>query len=455
MFGPVNERHADYLSDILTSGRHLLSLINDILDLAKIESGKMELDLGEFDLPAVLENGLTMIRERAANHGIALGLDVAADVGAVQADERKIKQVVFNLLSNAVKFTPDGGRIDVIARLADDSIEVAVRDTGMGIAPADQERIFEEFQQAGQREGSGLGLALARTFVGLHGGRLWVESEIGAGSTFTFTLPHRGRDPLPPDTVSIGSGGPAILLIEDDDRSAELLCIYLEGAGFSVARARDGDEGIERARQLRPSAIVLDLLLPGVSGWDVLARAKADPGLSAVPIVIVSMLDERGRGYALGAADYLVKPVQRDDLLAALRPLTRTAAPAGPPATVLAVDDDPLALELLETVLGGEGYVVLRAGGGEEALDIARRDVPALVILDLLMPGMDGFDVVEALQADPVTAQIPVVILTAKTIEPADLERLNSHVAHLAEKGRFSRAEFVELVRRCHHAPVT
>jgi CheY-like chemotaxis protein len=196
-------------------------------------------------------------------------------------------------------------------------------------------------------------------------------------------------------------------------------------------------------------------LLPSVSGWDVLARAKADPELSGIPIVIVSMLDERGRGYALGAADYLVKPVQRNDLLAALRPLTHAGAPAGPPATVLAVDDDPMALELIASVLGPEGYVVLRAGGGEDALEIARRELPALVILDLLMPGLDGFDVVEALQADPVTAGIPIVILTSKTIEAADLERLNSHVAHLAEKGRFSRAEFVELVRRCYHAPVT
>jgi signal transduction histidine kinase len=189
MFGDVNERQTLYLNDILTSGRHLLSLINDILDLSKIEAGKMELEPSTFSLPAVLEAGITMVRERATNHGIALALDVAPGVDAIEADERKVKQVVFNLLSNAVKFTPDGGRIEVTARRNGASVEVAVRDTGIGIDPADQERIFEDFQQAGQREGSGLGLALARSFVSLHGGRLWVESEVGAGATFTFTLP--------------------------------------------------------------------------------------------------------------------------------------------------------------------------------------------------------------------------------------------------------------------------
>jgi signal transduction histidine kinase len=189
MFGEVNERQKLYLNDILNSGRHLLSLINDILDLSKIEAGRMELDSSVFSLPPVLEAGVTMVRERATNHGIALGLDVAPDVDVVEADERKVKQVVFNLLSNAVKFTPDGGRVDVVARRNGTSVEVAVRDTGIGIDPADQERIFEQFQQAGQREGSGLGLALARSFVSLHGGRLWVESEVGVGSTFTFSLP--------------------------------------------------------------------------------------------------------------------------------------------------------------------------------------------------------------------------------------------------------------------------
>jgi signal transduction histidine kinase/CheY-like chemotaxis protein len=468
MFGPLNERQADYLNDILTSGRHLLSLINDILDLSKIEAGKMELDLTAFSLPAVLENGLTMIRERAANHGIGLGLDLAPDVGEVTADERKVKQVVFNLLSNAVKFTADGGRIDLSARCANGEVEVAVRDTGIGIAPEDQERVFEEFQQAGQREGSGLGLALCRSFVELHGGRIRLQSEVGVGSTFTFTLPLPSATPdlseaapasddpipVPSDVADPAAPGPTMLVIEDDVRSAELLRIFLEGGGFSVTVAAAGDEGIQAARRIRPAAIVLDLLLPDISGWDVLTTLKEDAGLADIPVVIVSMLDERGRGYALGAADYLVKPVDRDDLLGALRPLAAANNGDGESVKVLAIDDDPVALELVGAVLDPEGYTVLRAQGGDEGVGIAFREQPALVILDLLMPGTDGFEVVEQLRGDPRTADIPIVVLTSKSISEGDRQRLNSRIAHLAEKGRFSRAEFVELVRRCCRTPV-
>ncbi len=191
MFGPLNAKQDEYLGDIVTSGRHLLLLINDTLDLSKIEAGKMELELTTFALPAVLEDGVTMVRERAARHGIECSVDAGAELDEVEADERKVKQVVFNLLSNAVKFTPDGGRVEVHARRLDDRAEVAVADTGVGIDPADQAAIFQEFQQAGQQEGSGLGLALARSLVALHGGNLWVESEPGSGSTFTFTLPVR------------------------------------------------------------------------------------------------------------------------------------------------------------------------------------------------------------------------------------------------------------------------
>jgi signal transduction histidine kinase/CheY-like chemotaxis protein len=469
MFGPLNERQADYVNDILTSGRHLLSLINDILDLSKIEAGKMELELSTFSLPAMLEASLSMIRERAAGHGITLGLDVAPEVGDITADERKVKQVIFNLLSNAVKFTPDGGRIDVIARCPSDEVEVAVRDTGLGIGPEDQERVFEAFQQAGQREGSGLGLALTRRFVDLHGGRITLDSEPGAGSTFTFTLPLRHPAPseeqrethperetagMAAASADLAPAGPAMLVIEDDERAAELLRIYLEDGGFSVTLAPDGDAGINAARRLRPAAIILDLLLPDLSGWDVLTQLKGDPGLADIPVVIVSMIDERGKGYALGAADYLVKPVVRDDLLDALRPLTGTRSIGEKPVKILAVDDDPIALELVGTVLEAEGYTVFHAQDGEDGISVALRELPDLVILDLLMPGIDGFEVVEQLRADPRTAEIPIVVLTAKAIDTVDRERLTSRIAHLAEKGSFSRPEFVELVRRCCRAPV-
>jgi CheY-like chemotaxis protein len=207
---------------------------------------------------------------------------------------------------------------------------------------------------------------------------------------------------------------------------------------------------LETARQLRPLAIVLDILLPGLSGWDVLADIKADPELTHIPVIIASMLDDNGRGYALGAAAHLVKPVDREELLEVLGPLVS----AGLPRKVLAIDDDPLTLELIASVLEPEGYSVFRAGSGEEGIGIAEREVPDLVICDLLMPGTDGFDVVERLKSVPSTGEIPIVILTGKTITGADKARLNERVAHLAQKGDFSRARFVDLVRRCCRAPV-
>jgi signal transduction histidine kinase/CheY-like chemotaxis protein len=511
MFGDLNEKQAEYLGDILASGRHLLSLINDILDLSKVEAGRMELELATFSLVEALENGLTMVRERAAHHGIALALEVDPQIGPVAADERKVKQVVFNLLSNAVKFTPDSGRVDVTARLAAGEVRVAVRDSGIGIAPEDQERIFEEFYQAGRggaggdagsrpREGTGLGLALARRFVELQGGRLRVESQPGAGSTFTFTLPMpqqvavEAPPPEPPETPAVGAppplpgpvpegeglsaprsprgggaGGeartaaaPTVLLVDDDPRAIDLLTLYLRGAGFEVVVARDGAEALALARAVQPAVITLDVLLPRLDGWGFLAAAKADPALADIPVVVVSMLDERGKGFALGAAEYLVKPVSRAPLLAALRRLLPPAGPdpraAATPAgggapTVLAIDDDPLAIELLRAVLGAEGYAVLAAAGGEEGLELAQREVPALVILDLLMPEVDGFAAVERLRADPRTATIPIVILTAKTMAAEDRARLEGRISFLAEKGEFSRARFVDLVQRLCPAP--
>ncbi|HYU21218.1 MAG TPA: response regulator [Chloroflexota bacterium] len=460
MFGELTDKQAEYLGDILTSGQHLLSLINDILDLSKVEAGRMELEVGSFSLREALENGLTMLKERASRHGIGLSLEVTPDLDLVEADERKVKQVVFNLLSNAVKFTPDGGRVEVAASLVDGEVQVAVRDTGVGIAPDQQELVFEEFRQVGQgaakTEGTGLGLALTKKLVELHGGRIWVESQIGVGSTFSFMLPIRqpgraaeamGPGTRGPALEAEEGSGPTVLLVEDDRRAIDLLTLYLSGAGFKVAVARDGEEGLEMARRLRPGAITLDISLPKLDGWDFLGRAKADPALADIPVVIVSMLDERGKGFALGAADYLVKPVSRDALLATLHRFTAGSKVQDGAAKVLAVDDDPLALELLQAILQPAGYTVLTAAGGEEGVAAAQRESPDLVILDLLMPDVDGFTVVEQLRANPATAAIPIIILTSKAMSEEEKARLNGQISFLAQKGEFNRAAFVELVR--------
>jgi signal transduction histidine kinase len=322
MFGELNERQEEYVRDIRDSGRHLLELINEILDLSKVEAGRMELEVAALSLPDLLEHGLAMVRERAARHGIAISLAVAPEVGVVWADELKLKQVVLNLLTNAVKFTADGGSVDVTAEPAGDEIRVTVRDTGVGISEAEQERIFEAFQRGGREsraEGTGLGLTLSKRIVELHGGRIWVTSVPGEGSTFAFAIPVRQPDAQPDVVVddAVAEGG-AVLVVEDDPRSAELLVLYLEGAGHRVVVAGDGAEGLELARRLRPRAIVLDILLPSVDGWELLGRLKADPATEDCPVIVVTMLDERGKGLALGAAEYLVKPVSREQMLEAL-----------------------------------------------------------------------------------------------------------------------------------------
>jgi signal transduction histidine kinase/CheY-like chemotaxis protein len=329
MFGELNERQAEYVRDIRDSGRHLLELINEILDLSKVEAGRMELEAAALSLPDLLEHGMAMIRERAARHRIAVSLEIAPQVGVVWADELKLKQVVLNLLTNAVKFTPDGGAVDVRAAVEGDEAHVIVRDTGIGIAEAEQARVFEAFQRGGRQaragaEGTGLGLTLSKRIVELHGGRLWMTSKPGAGSTFGFAIPVRrpgtaaGAVTASDDRAEAPRDMETVLVVEDDPRSAELLGLYLEGAGYRTAVARDGAEGLELARQLRPRAIVLDILLPRVDGWNLLAKLKADPLTAASPVVIVSMLDERGKGFALGAAEYLIKPVGREEMLKAL-----------------------------------------------------------------------------------------------------------------------------------------
>ena len=455
MFGELNERQEEYIGDIRDSGRHLLELINEILDLSKVEAGQMELDRAAVSLPELLAQGVAMVREHADGRGISLSLDVAAEVGSVLADELKLKQVVLNLLSNAAKFTPDGGSVVVTAGLAGDEVRVSVRDTGIGIAEAERERIFEAFQRGGREarthtQGTGLGLTLSRRIIDLHGGRLWMESELGVGSTFSFTIPVGIAalpevDRSPKSTMPVPGVAGSVLVVEDDRRSADLMRVYLDGAGYAVSIARDGLEGLEMARRLAPRAVILDILLPGLSGWELLTRLKADPATAAIPVVIASMLDERGTGFSIGAAEYLVKPIDRQALLDALG---RCVSPPANKRTVVVIDDDPLDLDLVEASLAPAGWSVLAASGGEDGVELVRRERPSVVLLDLLMRDVDGFDVVERLRADPSVADVPIIVLTSKEMTTADHERLAGQISFLARKGTFRPAELVDLVGR-------
>jgi len=459
MFGQLNERQDDYLRDIWSSGKHLLELLNDILDLSKIEAGQMVLNRSEFSVRESLEYCLSMVRERALQQRILLSLEVDPEVGLLDADRLRIRQVVLNLFSNAVKFTPEGGRVDIRAFIRGQDLVVLVADTGVGVPAEDRERIFDSFQQgtrhSEQTEGTGLGLTLSKRILELHGGRIWVESEAGKGSTFGFALPTGSGEPASTSVpqADLESGlpaesapgpGPTVVVVEDDRRSFDLLRVYLEGAGARVVSARDGREGLDTVRRLNPAGVVLDILLPGVDGWEILAQLKADPKTAAIPVIVVSMLDERGRGFALGATEYLVKPVGKEQLLAALY---RAEAMPERKHTVVAIDDDPLAIELVRASLESEGWTVLGAATGQEGLTLIRERQPSAVLLDLLMPGMDGFEVVEALRADPDTKPVPVVILTSKSMTQQDKERLQGRITYVARKTEFDLSGLAGLLR--------
>ena len=322
MFGELNERQDEYVHDIWNSGKHLLELLNEILDLSKVEAGQMVLEPTTFRVEQALEYVVSLVRERAARHGISVSVGIEDDVDTLDADELRFKQVLLNLLSNAVKFTPDGGSVEVRAERVDDELVVTVSDTGVGVPPEDRERIFESFQQGGRgvarEEGTGLGLTLTRRIIELFDGRLWLESEVGVGSTFGFAVPVRPRAVTGAESETPESTRPTVLLVDDDRASLDLMGAYLESSGLRLERATDGVEALRLTRELRPEAVVLDIRLPGMDGWQVLEQLRADQKTADIPVVVASVVDARARGLALGAVAYLLKPVSRDDLLAAL-----------------------------------------------------------------------------------------------------------------------------------------
>jgi len=329
-----------------------------------------------------------------------------------------------------------------------DEFHLAVIDTGVGIAPSDQAAVFEEFRQVGggaqRSEGTGLGLALTRRLVEAHEGRIELESTPGVGSRFTAVLPSaepgarigsdRETPPVMTETPAAGRPG-SVLVIEDDPSAVRLLRAYLAPEGYTVRVAADGEHGLDDARAEAPTAILLDVLLPGIDGWEVLRRLKADPVLRDVPVAIVTVVDEKDVGLALGAVDYLLKPIDRDALLVSLGRLTFTTKMQTRTVRILAVDDEPAALDELEGTLRPAGFEVLRASGGRTGVDRARDERPDLVICDLVMPGLDGFGVVGELKSDPATADIPIIILTGHDLSAADKHRLNGKVLGIVSKG--------------------
>ncbi len=486
LMGEMTDKQRGFIGDIFNSGKHLLSLINDILDLSKVEAGKMLLDLEPVQVSSLFVNSLSIVREKAAIRHIRLSMDVADDLGSIQADARKVKQIVYNLLSNAVKFTVDGGQVVMRAcivprsevgvpsgswlgrsfSLAPDNtfaefLKISVTDSGIGITPEGLERLFKPFSQidsglARKFEGTGLGLAMVKLLAELHEGAVAVESAVGEGSCFTVWLPLRHADEVglmqpkaPPRARSDAPpGAPVAMVVEDDFKSAELIRVQLEAEGFKVLHAASAEAALALAVQQTLSLITLDIMLPNMDGWEFLNRIKKLPELSRIPVVIISIVADENKGFALGAAAIMQKPISRQELYESLVELGLFPPARGRTLKVLVVDDDPKAVELIAVRILGMASTVLRAYGGREAIELAQAEQPDLIVLDLMMPDVNGFDVVQALRERPDTARIPVLVVTAKQITAEDRARLNGYVMAIMEKAEFDRSRFAVEVRR-------
>ena len=445
------DRRRHYIDTVHSSGEHLLGLINNILDLSKVEAGRMDLQVEDFDAALAIREVLTAVEPLAAQAGLRLEANAEPQLH-VQADRGKFKQILYNLVANAIKFTPASGRILVEGNCRQGEFVLAVTDSGIGIAPENQERIFEAFQQVDgsserQYQGTGLGLALVRQLVALHGGSVTLQSQVGQGSRFEVCLPLKdgaaASEAAAAQSPSLSDDAPLVLVVEDDSRSEAILRHLLEGAGYRVAAAKSGEEALVKAKALHPTVITLDVLLPGIDGWGVLDVLKQDAQTKDLPVVVVTVVDDRQRAYALGAADYFVKPVDREVLLDHLARYTKSSSQH----TVLAIDDDPSALELVAEILGGAGYRVITSTDGREGLEMARTEPPDAILLDLMMPGMSGFEVIEALRGSEATAKVPVLVLTAHDLSQEDKQQLSRQALAVLRKNQQANADLVQWVR--------
>jgi signal transduction histidine kinase/CheY-like chemotaxis protein/ligand-binding sensor domain-containing protein len=465
----IDAKSLTFIRSILSSGRHLLEIINDILDLSKVEAGRMELLPETFPVRSAIESICQVMRGMSTRKAISFDVEVEPGVTAIETDQSKFKQILYNLLSNAVKFSPNESVVKIHARrvaATDDtpeSISIDVIDPGIGIASENLTLIFEEFRQVDgtlnrQYGGTGLGLSLVRKFVELQGGTLTVKSKIGKGSTFTFTLPvHFAGTTIPSPIINVDGTvippGERVLVVEDEDVAYSTLATYLQAAGYVSIRARNGDEAMRLARSIKPVAVTLDIVLPGAQGWDVLRALKADAATSELPVIIVSMIDNRELGLAFGADDYFVKPVDWTRFMRRLREIVvRTSAPKRP--HLLLIDDDVSIHDVLEAELTKQGYLIEKAFSGAEGLEKAAKSLPDVIILDLAMPGMSGFDVAAHLKQSEVTARIPILAFTAKELTDADREQLRGGFIAVVAKGSSAGKRLIQAIHALDTRPV-
>jgi len=436
------------LNKIRTAGKHLLELINSVLDISKIEAGKMELYLETFSVERLVKDVVDITTPLASKNNNRLNVKIGPGVGEMRADQTKLRQSLYNLVSNACKFTADGEVSLDVKGGGDGFMEFAVRDTGVGMTSAQIARLFESFTQADASMtrrfgGTGLGLAISRSFARMMGGDILVESEAGKGSVFTLRLPAKistepAKPAAPPARVSAAG---VVLVIDDDPDVHELLRRTLDRQGFGVESARTGTEGLRLAKKIRPQAITLDVMMPGLDGWAVLAQLKNDPDTADIPVVMLTIVDNKNLGYALGAAEYLTKPIDRERLSVVLSRYKGEAE-----NVALVVEDEDQSREVIRRMLESEGWKVREARNGRQALEEVARELPSVVLLDLMMPEMDGFQFLDELHSRKEWQDLPVLVVTAKELTPEDRIRLNGHADRVLQKGSYQKADLIEQV---------
>jgi signal transduction histidine kinase/CheY-like chemotaxis protein len=461
--GSITPEQRECVNNIHTSGRHLLALINDVLDLSKIQAGRMTLDWQRVDLDSLISDVTTIVTPMTEEKHQKLTVEVPTRLPPLYADPLRLKQILLNLLSNAYKFTPQDGQLTLRVDQRDSqTLLFSVQDTGRGVPLAEQATIFEEFRRgeaatASNEEGTGLGLGICQRLVELHGGQIWVESvgQPGLGSTFCFTLPLHADsivsdDLISPEPIELApsdrlAAPRKVLIIEDDQQFSELLALYLSQVGYQIEQCFSGENALSVIREVRPDFVTLDLLLPVKDGWSILREMKSDPELREIGVVVISALDGAGTGLQ-GSLDYLTKPLIKSDLLKALR---RVGLPRPDrPVRILAVDDDPMLIELLQAMLPPPDYELIGAMDAARAIDQLTVDLPDLMILDLLMPGMNGFELLKLLRADERTRDLSVIVLTAKMLTGAEQEELSQSAQATLTKSSIQRDKLLDEIRR-------
>jgi len=454
-YGPLNERQQRYIKHIHTGGKHLLTLINDILDLSKIEAGRLQLTLENVLVPTSFAEVVDTMRSLADKKSQRLLQEVPSGL-SVRADPTRFKQVLMNLIGNAIKFTPEGGEIRLSAHEREGAVRVEVRDSGPGIPVEEQKRIFEAFYRLGETdkktEGTGLGLAITRRLVELHGGNLGLESQPGSGSCFYFTLPVADvveTHEVQTSTMEIRTPEfVRILVIEDDRAAAQLLHSHLTSAGYDVVLCDQPGRALEMAAELQPSAITMDIIMKPVNGWELLSTFKTDPRTAGIPIVLVTIVDQPARGASLGADEYIVKPVKKATLLAAVERCLNHRKRIGRTRPILVVEDDAPTREFVAELLSKRGYVVTTAADGAEARSQVAASLPELVILDLILPEVSGFQLLAEWRTNARTADLPVFVLTSKDLTAEDQDYIRTHAGLLLQKQQPWQETLITQLRR-------